>query len=386
LYYSDSSYRPPGGEALVVLEGKNSILQGPWAPYCERDERWQGHLNGLAESANFPVPRCFRFGVTAAGLVFTHEPAVVEHAPRTLDLLRELQGPSRLVVRLNRLYWSGGEATIEALRAESYRYAREGFDISLQLRYGGPNDHLPEGGPDGFAAWTRRVVRTVAQNNRVIGLEITNEPNLEIAPDNSDGAFERVGEALVAATIAAYEEARHTDTRAEIGFNWFHDTGQDAEEAFWERLGALGGGPFASSLDWVGLNVYPGTYDFSDIKPGQEGAEMERALMSLRNGRLPMIGVPATTPIRVTEFGWPNGAGRTEQQQADNLATMIAAAQRVREQCNVTDLYWFNLRDSDSSRPKNESHYGLTRSDYAKKAAFEVFKEFVHSEASIEQH
>jgi hypothetical protein len=341
---------------------------------------------GLSSATDSPTPAALRFGVTAAGLVFTHEPAVAEDASRTLDLLRELQGESRLVVRLNRLYWSGGHATIAALQSDCSLYAEEGFDVSLQLRYGGPHDHLPAGGPDAFAAWVRRVVRAVAQNDRVIGVEITNEPNLEVAPDNSDGAFERVGEALVAAAIAASEEARaHPGSRAEVGFNWFHHTGREAEEAFWSRLNDLGGDGFAFSLDWMGLNVYPGTYDFSDIEPGQEGAELERALSDLRERYLPMIGVPLTTPIRVTELGWPNGPGRSEQEQTDKLTAMIAAIQGARERCNVTHAYWFNLRDSDSSRPKNESHYGLVTSDYTKKAAFEVFKEGLHSGAPLHQ-
>jgi hypothetical protein len=327
-----------------------------------------------------PAAGRLRFGVTAAGLVFTHEPAVAEDVSRTLDLLRELRGPGRLVVRLNRLYWSGGEATIAALTSDCSRYTEEGFDISLQLRYGGPHDHLPQGGPEAFAAWTRRVVRSIAQSDRRIGVEITNEPNLEIAPDNSDGAFERVSEALVTATIAASQEARaHTGAGAEIGFNWFHHTGSDAEKAFWDGLRDLGGERFASSLDWVGLNVYPGTYDFSDIEPGQEGAEMERALANMRDRYLPTIGVPSSVPIRVTEFGWPNGPGRSEQEQADKVAAMITAIQAARERWNVSDAYWFNLRDSDSSRPKKESHYGLVASDYSKKAAFEVFKALVHS-------
>jgi hypothetical protein len=345
----------------------------------------QEEQRDLSSAMDSPGPGALRLGVTAAGLVFTHEPAVAEDGPRTLDLLRELRGRGRLVVRLNRLYWSGGDATIDALRAGSSRYGNEGFDVSLQLRYGGPHDHLPEGGPDAFAAWVRRVVQSIAQEDRVIAVEITNEPNLEIAPDNSDGAFERVSEALVAATIAASEEARtHPVTRAGIGFNWFHHTGRAAENAFWRQLHDLGGERFASSLDWVGLNVYPGTYDFSDIEPGGEGAEIARALASLRNEYLPMIGVPGTTPIRVTELGWPNGPGRTQQELTDKLTAMIAAIEGAREPCNVTDAYWFNLRDSDSSRPKNESHYGLVTSDYTKKTAFEVFKELVHSGAAIQ--
>lgn len=327
--------------------------------------------------------RGLRFGVTAAGLVFTHQPAVPEDLGHTISLLRELRGPSLFVVRLNRLYWSGGQATLDRIVAETERFAAEGLAVSLQLRYGGPGEHLPEGGPQAFAAWTRQVVR-VASNDALVGVEVTNEPNLTIAPDNSDGAFAEVKDALIAGVLAASEEAdRRPGPRIPVGFNWFHHTGPDEEGSFWSYLGEHGGERLGAALDWVGLNIYPGTYDFTAVPPGEEGAEVERALELLRGRYLPIVSVPPETPIRVTEFGWPDGEGRTQEEQSRTLHAMVSVLERGRDLYNVTDAYWFNLRDSDSSRAKNESHYGLVTSDYVEKPSFAEFRSIVRAAASV---
>jgi hypothetical protein len=52
---------------------------------------------------------------------------------------------------------------------------------------------------------------------------------------------------------------------------------------------------------------------------------------------------------------------------------MVGAVHDFRANYNVTDYRWFNLRDADSSQPRFEQQYGITRSDYEPKPAFGAY-------------
>jgi hypothetical protein len=49
---------------------------------------------------------------------------------------------------------------------------------------------------------------------------------------------------------------------------------------------------------------------------------------------------------------------------------------------NVTDYRWHNLRDGDSSDPRQEQQYGLMRDDYEPKPAFDVVCRFFSDHAT----
>src|SRR3954452_16916338 len=52
---------------------------------------------------------------------------------RALELLRPRKGP--FFVRLNRLFWSDGEAGIRHFEKLIHRYGKRGYKIEIQLRY-----------------------------------------------------------------------------------------------------------------------------------------------------------------------------------------------------------------------------------------------------------
>ena len=60
--------------------------------------------------------------------------------------------------------------------------------------------------------------------------------------------------------IAAKKEAlRDRYAQLRIGFNWAYRNTPANEESFWDYLRDTGGRPFVRSVDWVGLDAYPGT-------------------------------------------------------------------------------------------------------------------------------
>ena len=303
-------------------------------------------------------------------------PAVAEQPARTdaaLDALRPRTGTFTL--RLNRFFWSDGEAGIRRYLALAERFTSRGYLVELQVRY------RPGPGQEGdMAAWTRHVrevVRRFGANPRVVALQIANEVNFTISPDSSDGAYSGARDALVQGVVAAKDEAvarRRRDLA--IGFNWAYRLDPATEESFWRSLRDRGGPAFARAVDWIGLDAYPGTVFPPVEAPGGERDGMVNAMSSLRCfARIP--GIPDSVPIKVEENGWPTFGGRTEAKQAEVLATMVKAVHDFRGTFNVSDYRWFNLRDGDTADPQPFQHFGLFTSDYRQKPAFAVYADLV---------
>jgi len=210
-----------------------------------------------------------RFGITPAGEAGALGPAVPvtpESPARTLAALARLRAPGRpLVLRLNRFFWSDGEAGIRRFEALAKRYTSHGYLVELQLRYHpGPGE---EGDIPGFVRWVREVVDRFGPNRRVVAVQVTNEVNFTISPDSSDGSYDGARDALIQCLIAAKQEAlRRGFRQLTVGFNWFWRTDPSNEASFWNYLRDHGGPAFVHAVDWVGLDAYPGTV-FPPVEP-----------------------------------------------------------------------------------------------------------------------
>jgi hypothetical protein len=110
---------------------------------------------------------------------------------------------------------------------------------------------------------------------------------------------------------------------------------------------------------------------------------VDRILRDLRTRDLPQAGIATSTPIRITENGWPtgtnplNGASRTDEHQAEVIDTVIRTVGALAAELNVSHYMLFGLRDADSTRPDPFHQFGILRDDYTPKPAFEVFKALV---------
>ena len=320
-----------------------------------------------------PAGAPLRFGITPGVqtgqlLLGAQPPRTPESPRRHLRALNRLRLPDRpFVLRLHRFFWSDGEAGVRRFLALKDRYTSRGYEVELQLRY------HPSAAQEGdIAAWTahvRDVVRRFGADPRVIAIQVTNEVNLTFSPDSSDGSYDRARDALIHGVIAAKDEAiAHGYTQLEIGFNWAYRAPPQDDQAFWDAIRAAPPA-FDAALDWVGLDVYPGTFLPPTLTPGGERDGIVNALSALRcyaGG----AGVPATVPIHLEENGWPTNQLRSEARQAEALETMIRATHDFRGTYNVSDYRWFNLRDGDSTSPNFQVRYGLLRDDYTRKPAF----------------
>lgn len=331
--------------------------------------------------AREPAQSPLRFGIgplVQAGQAGTSpSPAVPERRAVTHAALARLRTAGRpFVLRLNRFFWSDGDAAFRRYLRLARRFARRGYLLELQVRY--HPSPAQEGQLSAWRSHVREVVRRFGRIRRVIALQIANEVNLTVSPDSSDGAYRRARAALVGGVIAAKREVRRLGlSRLEIGFNWFWRLDPQTERSFWAALGRHGGKRFARAVDWVGLDIYPGTVFPPQLAPGADRDAIVSGLHSLRCFAR-SVGIGRDVPIKVEENGWPTAPPlRSYAEQEARLERMVRAVNDFRGTFGVSDYRWFNLRDGDTDSPLLFQHFGLLESDGDRKPAFGAYRRLV---------
>jgi hypothetical protein len=334
-------------------------------------------------TGGFPNPRQSHerlvFGIYPGGTAGQIAGGSAEAKPddpgQILAALRELRGDRAFAVHLY-LEFTGAadqEQRVQEAEAQLARYASAGYEVEYVLTY---RPRARRGDAD-VAAYVQFVRAMVARLGPGLeALQVTNEVTNTASPDASDGAYPGARDALVQGVLAAKEEALARGLpELEIGFNWFYRLDPATEQGFWSELAAKGGPRFAASVDWVGVDAYPGTFFPPAALP--RGDSLLNAVSLARECLMPIAGLGKTVPIHVTENGWPTGAGRSPEEQELALREMVGAIHRFRANYGVTDYRWFDLRDADSSNPNFQQQYGLMRDDYAPKPAFAAYRELV---------
>lgn len=228
------------------------------------------------------------------------------------------------------------------------------------------------GDVEGYQEFIRALVQAIGAQVDI--LQIAEEPN---AVDNGgyvDGDMPRVREAVVAGMLAAKDEAgRQGFEQLKTGFNVIPSFGDD----FIESLRGLGGEAWVDTVDYVGLDCFPGVWMRPDATPAELGEAMTSLITWLRNDRLPAAGIAASVPIIIAENGWATGPGRPPERQAAALEQIIRAVDAIRAKENVQGYTLFSLRDADSSNPDPFAQFGILRDDYSRKPAFERYRDLI---------
>ena len=294
-----------------------------------------------------------------------------------LAALRALTPPGKeMVLRVNRLFWSDGEAGIRRFQAIVGQHDAAGFDSELQVRY-----HPPAGKEGDIAAWVayvRHVVDVFGGDRHVVAMTITNEANLDLSQNTSDGAYKGAEDALIQGIVAAREEAdRIGRPDLPFGFTFAYRWNPSSDAAFWQTLGAAPDA-FRRALGFVGVDDYPGTFWPPLILPtSSPGHELVVALATVRRCYMPMARLGDAVPIWVTENGYQSGALGDDAGQATALEDMVRSAAAVAGTYGVTDYRWFNLRDNVTGSPGIFDTTGLMRDDYSRKPAFGRYRDLV---------
>lgn len=309
-------------------------------------------------------------------------PTIPDNPTRDMAGVRALAVTGRqLVVRLNRLFWSAGSQGIREFRELVRRYTAAGFPVELQVRY-----HPPAGSAGNIRAWVayvRHVVDVFGPNRRVLDMTITNEVNLNVSSNTSDGSYPGAEQALIRGIEAAHNEAlRKRFRQLSFGFTYAYRWSPQSDAAFFSYLGAHGGRPFRRALGFVGLDFYPGTFYPPVMAPGDTyRAELAQAAGVLRDCLAPKAGIERAVPIWITEDGVPSGNGG-QAHQASALEALVQAVHAYSATDNITDYRWFNLRDSTDTGPATHepltfSTDGLLQADYARKPSFGMYRRMI---------
>lgn len=222
-------------------------------------------------------------------------------------------------------------------------------------------------------AWARFVARVVRDYGRQLAaIQVTGEANLTAIPDAVDGAFPRATEALVRGVLSAAQAKDATGATAAIGFAAAVEATPDGN-GFWSQVRNLGGADFAAAAEYAGIDMYPDVFG-PRIGLDKLPDAVTWILRSFREKTLPIAGIPASTPVRICENGWPTGAGRPESTQALVLETVLRTVHGLRDELNVTHWELFTLRDANSSKDSLFHRFGVLRDDYSPKPAFGVLR------------
>jgi hypothetical protein len=329
------------------------------------------------------APQRLRFGITpgiagsAGGSQGSARP--VDQGQTTRALERMALPRRTLVIHLNRLFSSDGSAGIRAFARQVDRYARQGFESEVQVRYHPGSSQ--EGDIPAFVHFVHHAVERLGRRKSVVAFTITNEANFPISGNTSDGSYRGVVSALTAGVVEADRTLRRIGRqRVDVGFTVAWRYLPNADLGFWQKVGQAGGRPFRRALDFVGAQVYPGLVWPPVSIPGRSaGVEMTDALALLRRCYMPIAGLGDRVDLWVTENGYATNLGHSETRQASELGSTLDAVHAVSGTLGVTDYRYFNLRDNDSDGTDLFAAVGLLRDDYSGKPAFEVMTRGIRS-------
>ncbi len=334
-----------------------------------------------ADYAHGPVKaaRRLRFGIDpelAGSVGSTQDEVKPVNQTKTLQALRALRPPGReLVLRVNRLFESDGEAGIQRFKRTIDGYTRAGLDTELQVRY-----HPSAAQSGDIAAWTRyvrHVVDVLGANRHLVAMTITNEINLAVSPNTSDGAYPGAEQALVQGIIAAHREAqRRGFTQLRFGFTFFYRFNPVSDAAVYTGLRS-GGAAFRNALGFVGVDYYPEMYPGLHTEISVPTATVQM-LATMRRCFMRLGGLGAGIPLWITESGYDTTPDQvTHAQQRTALTAIVKAVRGAARTYGVTDYRWFNLRDNLSTTKNFGETSGLLTDTYARKPSFAAYRALI---------
>lgn len=303
-------------------------------------------------------------GVVSADLVeFQPLDCPPEDPRRAVHAIEQLQGEGHnFLVRCYRHFGrqSDGRVDDPATPHDPRAYLGQGRRADLVACY---QSSSPD--PDGFAQFIRRAVRDVAEWGGG-NVQVGEEPNV---PAPLDGGSPGCLEAIAAGVDAALDERARLAAPVRIGVN----SAGLADPTFWRRLADALGERRLRELDYVGLDMFPDV--FRPI-PEEQLESAVRFLVSTFRRVTSEVGVPAQTPIHITETGWPTDDERDEETQARVLVTVAEAV--LDADANIGAYEFFGLRDGLSSSTWR-SRFGMLRDDYTPKPAFYAVRDLIAS-------
>jgi hypothetical protein len=332
----------------------------------------------LASTTSGTSSNALIFGVYPGGPAGGATGSNPDNVSKDLAAVKQLDssGAPFMVHLYAEYYGPGSYSAQQEIGAEVQTFAQAGIKVELVVCYR-PTDDNPSVDVPGFASWTQSTLGSLGKY--LSYLQVTNEANESGDPSSNDGAYPGAENALIQGVESAKSYITAHGESTQVGFNWNYDAGASSS-SFWSYLQTAGGSTFLTDVDWVGIDVYPGTWqtlpaalDFSD----GVGQVITQAMSTTRSIYMPLAGLPSSVPIQISETGYPTGAGRTDAAQESALDAEVNAVNGLRTVDNVTAMQFFDLRDAITDSTIFEDQYGLMTDQWVAKPAFTEYQSLV---------
>jgi hypothetical protein len=131
----------------------------------------------------------------------------------------------------------------------------------------------------------------------------------------------------------------------------------------------------------VGLTIFPGTSEYPGFLPvtpaGAEDQTVIQALAVMRGCYLPLAGLDDHVALHIQENSYPLNTNRPEALQASALDRTVRAVDSYRGTYNVTDYFYWTLRDAQTGSSFWADTAGLLRDDYSPRPLFDTYKSLI---------
>lgn len=222
--------------------------------------------------------------------------------------------------------------------------------------------------------WTKFITDHIHQYGQQIRyLQITEEANVSLP--SLDGYYPHSRKALVEGIVHAKNIINQHDLPIQVGFNATPDF--NPNKTFWKEINDLATPEFYHSLDYVGLDFFPGvfrplpSYNRADIHQ-----LITKVIQAFKND-ISDAGIDVNIPLHITENGFPTHVENSDQHQSGMLSVIIPILFELRSRFNIQTYELFSLRDADSAVKDVFYQFGVMRDDYSPKPAFFVLKDLV---------
>ncbi|QHT66226.1 hypothetical protein GXP67_05900 [Rhodocytophaga rosea] len=310
------------------------------------------------------------FGIYPGGATGTDSsPELTKGNPdnpqKIIEALNTLQGESKIFLIRCYVGYYGKGVCKNITPSNPIQYVAPNRKLDLVLCYHSQNGDMDD--------WAQFVKHQITIYGRYLAkIQLTEEPNLHRIPA-VDGDSINVRQAVVSGVIAAKQEVKRLNLDIAVGFNSVANF--DPTYDFWREIQLLASQEFYQSLNYVGLDFFPDVFRAVAVEHLPEAIHM--VLNHFRNINLAEAGIALSTPIHITENGWPTSPERSEQKQAQVLEIIIRSIHKAQEQFNITTYELFDLRDADSTNSNIFYQFGIMYDNYSPKPAFHVFQHLI---------
>ncbi len=323
---------------------------------------------------------------------------IIPGGTSTSDLtdLHLLDGGKTMLVHIYEA-WNNHYGTnppwLRSLTNEISVYSKRNLKLEIVLRYMSQSGNVM-----GYTNFVRDFVDILSKFKAVRSLQITNEANSPLNAQASDGAFPNANQALVSAVQAAHAEIARIHSKIQLGFNaayepiallgdWYKSLNQLS------LADSSGRESLASQINWVGIDLYPGTY-FPPLASANNRTAFEssatktviNALNQLRTQAMPQGEFSKKIQIEITEIGYATSVRWSHTSTDQNLALegFLKAACDVHVQDNLSTFEFFDLQDAKQPSAYLSPtalhlpwRFGLVTYDNARKPAFTTYHNLI---------